>query len=190
MNLGGSQSLKFIDLAEPWVKLSVPGPLTGWTPVLGLIEQADDNAALERIWQGEYQSKSRNNHKDPTSSTFSVSSGPRQCRYGVGDGKSQNAERGSSITQSTGQPQEEPAVPELASSAPLERNDYDWLLGPGPKRYTLELFSSTSEMLIREFYRTELFDDHVSYFSSSISGNAGLHCFTEVTVIWIVCKKH
>ena len=51
-----------MDLAEPWVKLSVSRPLTGWTPVLGLVEQADSPTSLEQIWRDEYQSESRNRH--------------------------------------------------------------------------------------------------------------------------------
>jgi septal ring-binding cell division protein DamX len=171
MNLGGNQSLKFIDLAQPWVKLSVPGPLTGWVPVLGLIEQSEDNASLQRIWQDEYQSKSRNSHKDTDIAVLSESLRAQDNVDTVSAMANATAlKEVSSIAQSTGQPLIEPAASESASSAPLERNDYDWLLAQASKRYTLELFSSTSEMLIREFYRAELFDDHVSYFSSSVSG--------------------
>ena len=171
MNLGGNQSLKFIDLAQPWVKLSVPGPLTGWVPVLGLIEQSDDNASLQRIWQDEYQSKSRNSHEDTDIAVLSEFLRAQDNVDTVSAmANATTLKEVSSIAQSTGQPVIEPAASESASSAPLERNDYDWLLAQASKRYTLELFSSTSEMLIREFYRAELFDDHVSYFSSSVSG--------------------
>ena len=171
MNLGGNQSLKFIDLAQPWVKLSVPGSLTGWVPVLGLIEQSDDNASLQRIWQDEYQSKSRNSHKDTDIALLSEFLRAQDNVDTVSAmANATPLKEVSSIAQSTGQPVIEPAASESASSAPLERNDYDWLLAQASKRYTLELFSSTSEILIREFYRAELFDDHVSYFSSSVSG--------------------
>ena len=171
MNLGGNQSLKFIDLAQPWVKLSVPGSLTGWVPVLGLIEQSDDNASLQRIWQDEYQSKSRKSHKDTDIALLSEFLRAQDNVDTVSAmANATPLKEVASIAQSTGQPVIEPAASESASSAPLERNDYDWLLAQASKRYTLELFSSTSEILIREFYRAELFDDHVSYFSSSVSG--------------------
>ena len=170
-DLGKNQSLKFVDLAEPWVKLSVPGPLTGWTPVLGLVEQADNHAVLQRIWQDEYQSRSEDSHKDTSITALSEFLRGQDSADAVS--ATENAttlNEVSSKAQSTGQTQERPAASELVRSAPLKRNDYEWLLNQAPKRYTLELFSSTSEMLIREFYRAELFNDRVSYFSSSVSG--------------------
>jgi len=170
-NLDKSQSLKFVDLAEPWVKLSLPGPLTGWTPVLGLVEQADNHGSLQRIWQDDYQSRSGDSNRDTDIAALSEVLRTQDSVDAVSE--TENAtplNELSSIAQSTGQAQKGPAGSELTSSEPLKRNDYDWLLAQSPKRYTLELFSSTSEMLIREFYRAQLFDDHVSYFSSSVSG--------------------
>ena len=171
--LDKNQSLKFVDLAEPWVKLSLPGPLTGWTPVLGLVEQADNHASLQRIWQDEYQSGSRDSNRDTDIAALSEFLRAQDSVDAVSVTVTENVtplNEVSSMAQSTGQAQEGPARSELVSSELLKRNDYDWLLAQAPKRYTLELFSSTSEMLIREFYRAQLFDDHVSYFSSSVSG--------------------
>jgi len=171
--LDKNQSLKLVDWADPWAKLSVPGPLTGWTPVLGLVEQADNHASLQRIWQDEYESRSLGSNRDADIAALSEM---LRAQDSVDAGSVTVTENVtplnevSSIAQSTGQAQEEPARSELASSEPLKRNDYDWLLAQAPKRYTLELFSSTSEKLMREFYRAQLFDDHVSYFSSSVSG--------------------
>ena len=170
-NLDKNQSLKFVDLAEPWVKLSLVGSLTGWTPVLGLVEQADSHASLRGIWQDEYQSRSRDSNRDTDIAALSEFLRAQDSVDAVS--VTENATpltEVSSIAQSTTQAQEGSARSELASSEPLKPNDYDWLLAQAPKRYTLELFSSTSEMLIREFYRAQLFDDHVSYFSSSVSG--------------------
>ncbi len=169
--LNKNQSLKFVDLAGPWVKLSLPGPLTGWTPVLGLVEQVDNHASLQQIWQDEYQSRSLGSNRDTDIAALSEFLRAQDSVDAVS--VTENATpliEVSSIAQSTGQAQEGSAGPELGSSEPLKRNDYDWLLAQAPKRYTLELFSSTSEMLIREFYRAQLFDDHVSYFSSSVLG--------------------
>ncbi len=169
--LNKNQSLKFVHLAGPWVKLSLPGPLTGWTPVLGLVEQVDNHASLQQIWQDEYQSRSLGSNRDTDIAALSEFLRAQDSVDAVS--VTENATpliEVSSIAQSTGQAQERPARSELASSEPLKRNDYDWLLAQAPKRYTLELFSSTSEMLIREFYRAQLFDDHVSYFSSSVLG--------------------
>ena len=171
MDLGKSRWLKFVDLAEPWAELAVPGPFTGWTPVLGLVEQADDPASLQRIWQNEYRLRSEDSYKDTGIAALADFLRAQDNADAVST--KENAAKLSEVpleVQSTGQTKGEPAPSESVMTVPLNRNDYQWLLAQAPERYTLELLSSTSEMLIRQFYRAGSFDDRVSYFSSSVSG--------------------
>ena len=127
--------------------------------------------SLQQIWQEKYQSESRNSHG---AADVAVLSEFLQARDNIemksGTETATKLEMVSSINEGTGQAKEGSTASESTGSALLKRNDYEWLLAQEPQRYTLELFSSTSEMLIREFYRAQSFDDHVSYFSSSVSG--------------------
>ena len=170
MELNKNHSLLFIDLSEPWVKLSVSRPLTGWTPVLGLVEQADSPTSLEQIWRDEYQSESRNRHGAADVAVLSeILQAQDNIEMKSGTETATKLEMVSSINEGTGQAKEGSTASESTGSALLKRNDYEWLLAQEPQRYTLELFSSTSEVLIRQFYRAEQYEDYVSYFSSSVS---------------------
>ena len=170
MELNKNHSLVFMDLTEPWVKLSVSRPLTGWTPVLGLVEQADSPTSLEQIWRDEYQSESRNRHGAADVAVLSeILQAQDNIEMKSGTETATKLEMVSSINEGTGQATEASTASESTGSALLKRNDYEWLLAQEPQRYTLELFSSTSEVLIRQFYRAEQYEDYVSYFSSSVS---------------------
>ena len=170
MELNKNHSLLLIDLSEPWVKLSVSRPLTGWTPVLGLVEQADSPTSLEQTWRDEYQSESRNSHGAADVAVLSeIHKAQDNIDMKSGTETATKLEMVSSINEGTGQAKGGSTASESTGSALLKRNDYEWLLAQEPQRYTLELFSSTSEVLIRQFYRAEQYEDYVSYFSSSVS---------------------
>ncbi|MDP6138091.1 MAG: hypothetical protein QGI25_17490 [Arenicellales bacterium] len=55
-------------------------------------------------------------------------------------------------------------------SGRLMPNEYDWLFSRDPNGFTLELFGSTSEVLIRRFIGDYDFQDHIAYFSSALAG--------------------
>ena len=170
MELNKNHFLLFIDLSEPWVKLSVSRPLTGWTPVLGLVEQANSPTSLEQIWRDEYQSESRKRHGAEDVAVLSeILQVQDNIEMKSGTETATKLEMVSSINEGTGQAKEGSTASESTGSALLKRNDYEWLLAQEPQRYTLELFSSTSEVLMRQFYRAEQYEDYVSYFSSSVS---------------------
>ena len=138
--------------------------------MLGLVEQADKHVFLPQIWQEEYQPESRNSHSGADVAELSkILQAQDNIEMESGTANAKELKVGSSIIEGTGQAEAGSVAFESTRSSSLKRNDYEWLLSQDPERYTLELFSSTSEILIREFYRAELFDDYVSYFSNSIS---------------------
>ena len=138
--------------------------------MLGLVEQADSPTSLEQIWRDEYQSESRNRHGAADVAVLSeILQAQDNIEMKSGTETATKLEMVSSINEGTGQAKEGTTASESTGSALLKRNDYEWLLAQEPQRYTLELFSSTSEVLIRQFYRAEQYEDYVSYFSSSVS---------------------
>jgi hypothetical protein len=52
----------------------------------------------------------------------------------------------------------------------IQSNTYEWLFSQDNSRYTIELFSATSEVLVRQFIRSHKFVDGVHYFRTQEHG--------------------
>jgi uncharacterized protein YgiM (DUF1202 family) len=52
----------------------------------------------------------------------------------------------------------------------IQSNTYEWLFSEDNSRYTIELFSATSEVLVRQFIRSHEFADEVHYFRTQEHG--------------------
>ena len=52
----------------------------------------------------------------------------------------------------------------------IQSNTYEWLFSENKSRYTIELFSATSEVLVRQFIRSHEFADEVHYFRTQEHG--------------------
>ena len=52
----------------------------------------------------------------------------------------------------------------------IQSNTYEWLFSQDNSRYTIELFSATSEVLVRQFIRSHEFVDGVHYFRTQEHG--------------------
>ena len=52
----------------------------------------------------------------------------------------------------------------------IQSNTYEWLFSENNSRYTIELFSATSEVLVRQFIRSHEFTDEVHYFRTQEHG--------------------
>lgn len=188
-------SLEVLDWRGGWAHIQAPIEIGGWVEALGLVAATETEAALRAEWrvadvplntaaqkpvvaasvadadvapinvpQAGPPDSSVSGHLTTVTSRDNVAEALPQAAPVVTTGKAVT-DAGMPIRDST-----KGATIMSRRLRSIQSNTYEWLFSQDNSRYTIELFSATSEVLVRQFIRSHEFVDGVHYFRTQEHG--------------------
>lgn len=174
-----------VDRRDGWMRINAPSRISGWVEALGLVSATEASDVLQAEWRKQVDkgavrrsdavSTGKSPHSPATTTQSNQAAAPSEADSMVSLG-TQGRPTDTSVAvveplatdkrSNRDQSSAPPAIP----LRPLQLETHDWLFSWDPSHYTVELFSATSEVLVRQFIRAYRFDDPVKYFRTHEHG--------------------
>ena len=184
-------SLDILDWRAGWAQIQAPKEIGGWVEALGLVAATEAEGYLEAEWRVNDAPLKATAQKpavaaaDVATINVTQASTPEAPLSGYVTTVTLRDNVAVPLPQATSDVTNRKAITDAGAPIrdstkgesivsrrlrSIQSNTYEWLFSENNSRYTIELFSATSEVLVRQFIRSHEFTDEVHYFRTQEHG--------------------